>query len=347
MKVILLSCTKADQIKIKRERFHRMIVALDHCGIIGRFYFFHTKRQLINILQTEKPDIALSTDYYTRGDSNERLNIHKILGEMQIPYIGSDPKALELVLSKTDLKKKWIFQDVPTPSFFTIRKSGSRVLGSENLIQAVDYPYILKPDREGNSRGLDTSSIVFDQNSLESKLNELLETYNEVLIEKYLGNCSDIREYTVAMIGNGYHRLLMPARIILNQKKKTRIITTKDKNNHLTRALPVANQEIRKRLIQISERAFDVAGVHDYSRCDMILADGKFFAIEINGQPMIPDKWFNECAKGCQLSIDQYINAILLSGLVRNNHKRRNNLPIPTKLRKLLPAKVFRDLTLI
>ena len=324
-----------------------MVSALDHSGIIGHFYFFHTKRQLINILQTDKPDIALSTDSYTRGDSNERLNIHKILGDMQIPYIGSGPKALELVLSKTELKKKWILQDVPTPSFFTVRKSGSRVFGLENLIKAVDYPYILKPDREGNSRGLDTSSIVFDQNSLESKLSELLEIYKEVLVEKYLGCCSDIREYTVAMIGNGQHRLLMPARIILKQKKKLRIITTKDKNNHLTRALPVANEDIRKRLIKISERAFDVAGVHDYSRCDMILADGKLFAIEVNGQPMIPDKWFNECAKGVQLDVDQYINAILLSGLIRNRQESRKNLQLPPKLRGLLPAKVFEELTMI
>ncbi|MGV8025263.1 MAG: hypothetical protein AB2L18_01745 [Anaerolineaceae bacterium] len=347
MKVLLLSCTKADQIKVKTEQFQKIVSALDHSGIIGLFHFFQTKRELINMLQKEQPDIVFSTDYYTRDDFYNRLNIHKILDDLQVPYIGSNPKALELVLSKTELKKKWILQDIPTPSFFTVRKSGSQVLGLENLIQATDYPYILKPDHEGNSRGLDANSIVFDQISLQSKLRELLEIYDEIIIEKYLGMYSDMREFTVAMIGNGQRKLLMPARIILKKKKNLRIITTTDKEDHLTQAIQVSNKTLSKRLIKISEKAFETAGVSDYSRCDIILANKQLFAIEINGQPMIPDKWFEECAKGVQLNTNQYISAIVLSGLVRNSRKRKKNLQVPPLLREFLPTKVFRKLTVI
>ena len=345
MKVSLLSSPRANQISNKTKRLQRIISALERSGIDGNFHFFDTKKQLQQILQAEKPDLVFCVDYYTRGDANEPENIHQILEDLQVPYIGSDPAALELVLSKSELKKKWLHNHVSTPPYFVVQKSDSPNRKMKILDKAVDYPYILKPDREGNSRGLDANSIVFNRMTLESKLKELLAAYEEVLIEKYLGTCPDIREYTVAMIGNRGNWLLMPARVILKQKKKFRMITTRDKEDHLTRAVPVLDEDMRKRIMAESERAFEVAGVRDYSRCDMIFADGELFAIEINGQPMIPDKWFEECARGLKLDTDQCINAIFLAGLMRNIKEGKINIQIPSGLRGVLPAEIFERLT--
>lgn len=344
LKLVLLSCPKPKQVEYKTKQFRRMLTALEHSGIEGKYFLFQKKKELVKILQSETPDLVFSTDYYTKNDSNEKLNIQEVFDDLHIPYIGSDPGALELVLSKGALKKKWILQDIPTPAFFTIRKSGSKILGLENLIHAAGYPYILKPNADGNSHGLDEHSIVFDRKSLKAKLRELLKTYNEVIIEKYLGIHPDIREYTVAMIGNGDHKLLMPARITLKKKKSLRIVTTHDKDDHLTQANAVSDKKLKKRLVRFSEKAFKAAGVRDYSRCDILLANKRLYAIEINGQPMIPDKWFTECAKGAHLNTEQYINAIVLSALVRNNQKRKAVLPIPGKLRQSLPPKVYREL---
>ncbi|KAF0111714.1 MAG: D-alanine--D-alanine ligase [Chloroflexi bacterium] len=345
MKALLLHCPEIDCIKKDEERFYGMISALNRGGVIGIYYSLHAKPQIPGILLLERPDIVFSADYYALDESNERQSIHKILYELQVPYIGSTPEALELVLSKSDLKEKWQSHKVATPQFFTIKKNDIQVSGLESLLGATEYPYILKPDREGNSRGLDESSIVFDQISLESKLRELLETYEEVLIEKYLGNCSDFREFTVAMIGNGQRKLLMPAEITLKRKKSLRIITTKDKEEHHTQAIPVDDKTLLERLIELAERAFEIAGVRDYSRCDVIMADGQLFAIEINGQPMIPDKWFEVCASGVGLDSSQYINAIFLAGIVRNIEQGISNLIIPSEMRQHLPSSIFNMLT--
>lgn len=185
---------------------------------------------------------------------------------------------------------------------------------------------------------------MFDQISLELKLSELLETYETVLIEEYLGTYPDFREFTVAMIGNGQHKLLMPAEIALKRKKKLRIITTLDKDNHNTRANLVYDIALKEKLIAIAERAFETTGVRDYARCDVILAGGQLFAIEINGQPMIPDKWFEVCAKGAGLNSVQYINAIFLAGLSRNIKMGRGNLHVPTKMQEAIPAQIFEKL---
>ncbi|MHC1739963.1 MAG: hypothetical protein AB9897_02510 [Anaerolineaceae bacterium] len=261
---------------------------------------------------------------------------------MHIPYVGSSPSVLDLVISKSELKAEWCLNNVSTPAFFQVSKAAAQIFGLDILIQeAIDFPYILKPDREGNSRGLDESSIVFDKSTLKSKLGNLLRSYEEVLIEKYLGTASDLREFTVAMIGNNKNKLLMPAEITLKQKKGVRIITTQDKDDHLTQATCVVEKSLLEKLVTFAERAFEVSGVRDYSRCDLLMADGHLYAIEINGQPMIPDKWFEICASGVGLNSTQYINAIFLAGIERNIKEGKTNLTIPHQMRQILPTAIF------
>jgi D-alanine-D-alanine ligase len=256
-------------------RFANMTRALEHGGIDGKYYHLTSMEQLECLLFIEHPDIVYSADYYIKDEANNRFLIQSLLDEKSIPYVGSTPDTLEFVRSKSDLKVMWRLNHVATPAFLLVYKIGSQIFGTDALDQAADYPYILKPDREGNSRGLDESSIVFDRSALDSKLEELLQTYTEVLIEKFLGTATDIREFTVAMIGSGTNKLLMPAEITLKQKKELRIVTTKDKDNHLTQASLLADENLKKKIIEFAERAFETAGVRDYSRCDILMADGQ------------------------------------------------------------------------
>jgi len=105
-------------------------------------------------------------------------------------------------------------------------------------------------------------------------MKKLLTAYPEILVEKYLGSITGVREFTVAMIGNGSDILIMPAGITLKIPKKVRIITTHDKDEHNTQAAPVSDLALRERIIRFAEMAFEVAGVHDYARCDLLLAEG-------------------------------------------------------------------------
>ena len=342
MKVLLLSCLGEGCLSIKGERFYdRMIKALSSAGLEGSYHPLYTKAQLLNILHLEQPDIVYCADHHTTGDSGEPISIQAILDEVHIPYIGSTSETLDLVLSKSNLKAKWRLNNLPTPPFALVRKSDSKSIAFETIFQSTSYPYILKPNREGNSRGLFESSIIFDQISLESNLVELFKHYDEILVEKYLGSSPDFQEFTVAMIGNNHCRLLMPAELTLKQKKTHRIITTEDKEKHNTKATPVIEMELKREIISLAERAFDIAGVLDYSRCDVIFAGGHLYAIEINGQPMIPDKWFEVCASGIGLDSTQYLNAIFLAGIVRNNHQGKSNLTIPLKMNQHLPKSVL------
>ena len=341
MKVLIVYSPATGHEDADRARFSKILSTLDNDGIIGKLLPVKEKQQLLIALQDEQPDIVFSASYYVEDEFNEKRNIHTVLETLQIPYIGSAPEVLELVLSKSDLKKKWQTDHVNTPGYFLVNKGDSLKIFIDNQIAHTNYPFILKPDREGNSRGLNESSIVFDQMELASKLTALFESYDTVMVERYLGLLPGMKEFTVAMIGNGDQKLLMPARIVLKNKKKIRIVTTQDKETHNTKAIPVEDDEIKERIIALAEKAFTSAGVRDYSRCDIILAEGNLFAIEINGQPMIPDKWFESCAEFAGFTGTQYINAIILAGIVRNIYMGVQNLQIPFGLKKSIPIPVF------
>jgi D-alanine-D-alanine ligase-like ATP-grasp enzyme len=47
-----------------------------------------------------------------------------------------------------------------------------------------DFPYIVKPSRGGNSRGILENSIVFSSSSLKKCVQNLLTPYDEILIEQ-------------------------------------------------------------------------------------------------------------------------------------------------------------------
>ena len=341
MRVLIINRPKEGRSQTDSRRFNRMINIMKKGGIEGSYRNIQTKDELLKILPIENPDLVYCANYDIQDKSGDLVSIQRILDELNVPYIGSSPDNLELVLSKIDMKEKWKKENVPTPGFFKVYKFGSTIMGLEAPIQADDFPYILKPNREGNSRGLDQSSVVYDQYSFKKKIHELLSTYKTILVEQFMGNADALHEYTVAMIGNGRNRLLMPAEIILKMRKKIRIVTTEDKDSHLTQALTVQNPALFKKLVNFAKKPFACAGMRDYSRLDLIEADEKLYAIEINGLPMIPDKWFAVCARGVGLDSEQYINAIILAGIARVKKDRQRRLRVPPQMAQILPTPIY------
>jgi len=345
MRALIIHYNQPERKAIDNARFAQMASALQKAGIETKVCPVNSMEQLNALLNNESPEIVYCADHHLPGKNALPVNVHAHLDRLGFPYIGSGPETLELVLSKSSLKTRWQQNGVITPGYFLVQKETAGINKVEQLIKADHFPYILKPNLEGNSRGLDSNSIVFDRESLISRLDEILQRFPEVLVEEFLGGAPDIREYTVAMIGNGTDRLLMPARITLKQKKALRVITTQDKDNHNTQAEPVIEPELNRRLQEFSSHAFDAAGVRDYARCDILMTEDRLFALEINGQPMIPDRWFEMAASGVGLNSEQYIAAIFLAGIQRYIRQGKAHLSLPDKMESFLPQEIFNKLT--
>lgn len=322
-------------------RFAQMILALKRGGINATHYCIETAENLVAHLHRERPSLVFSVPYHTK----DHHNIHAILESLGCPHIGSQSAILELALSKAALKDHWRKHGVLTPDYHVIqRTSDGTISGSDELTRMDDYPYIVKPSREGNSRGLQEDSIVFNKVELDRLIARLLERYDEILVEQYLGRTPDLREFTAAMIGNGDNALVMPVEIILNTSRRWRLVTTRDKEEHLTSAIPIMDRELSREVQEKARRALLVAGVQDYARCDMLLWEGELYAIEINGQPMLPDKWFAACARTMEMDDDQYINTVFLAGIVRYLRQKSAAISIPKEMRSVVPRQIYHQL---
>jgi len=343
MKLLIINNPLPERKHLSDRRFAKMAAILLDAGIYAKLLRIQSLHDLASAISSEIPDIIYSAHYYVSGEQNERISVSAYLEDRNIPFIGSNNDVLELVLAKGKLKEKWQKAGVPTPVFHQATANNTSVVIGQ-ISQTHDFPYLLKPNLEGNSRGLAEDSIVYDFLSLEKKLEELLPAYKEILIEKYLGDAPDLREFTVGMIGNADRMILMPAEIVVKTPKAHRIITTTDKDGHHTRALPVTETVLREKLKDFARQAFTVAGVRDYARCDILMAGGKLYAIEINGLPMIPDKWFEVCAAGAGLDERQYIIAIVMEGILRNMKQSGSCLCLTPRMIQALPKFFWKNM---
>lgn len=295
------------------ERIRQLSQSLDQIGCESHIWVGSSASGLKDVITEFQPDLAWSSVYRivdTRGDIH---NCHQYLNEIGLPWVGSDPFTLQLVLAKDKLKQQWRENGVSTPDWCVVHRADDFLPD----VRWNKYPAIIKPSEEGNSRGLSQESIVADDKSAISYIASALPKFKSLLIEHYLGDDPDLHEYTVAIIGNGPTRLYMPAEIILNSKSGKRIITTADKDQHHTRAIPVDEENMNTQIKNFARQAVEVAGVSDYARLDVLYSYGEFYAIEINGQPMLPDLWFDTCAKSAGLDRLEYIRSILKSSQSR------------------------------
>lgn len=340
LKALIINRNRPTRELIDTKRFQKMIKTLKKGGIEARYHTLETKQSLLALLKCEQPNLVYCANYYILDEDGSPTNAHALIDELGIGRVGSAVDALELVLSKSALKQKWVRDHIATPPFFVLRQANGQVTGLKTALNAADYPYILKPDSEGNSRGLDSSSVVFNAESLYSKAQALLVQYKQVMVEKFLGGASDLHEYTVALIGSGEQKLLLPAEIRLKIRKRVRLVTTADKDQHRTQAVPIRDEILRKKLSSFANKAFTSAGIRDYARLDVLSVNGQLYAIEINGLPMIPDKWFETCAKSMPMQDNQYLNAIFLSSIIRARSEGKQ-IQVPAEMKQALPWGVF------
>jgi len=286
-----------------------------------------------------KPEIVFSAAYESKGMAGQKNTIiHQFLDTLGIPYIGSSPETLELALSKYKLKRCLLDAGIATPGYFLFRSGLFLDPYGERSALPSNFPYILKPCREGNSRGISEDSIVWDESSMLTRLGVMSKQYSEILIEEYLGKDGELREFTVAMIGNDRHRYILPAEIKLLSKHPHRLITTDDKVHPKTLAIPVDEAGLTSRIRRLAEEVFDTIEARDYARCDLLYVKGKLLVIEVNGQPMIPDKWFDTCAQTIGMSRREYCLAIFYAGMSRYSKTRDTTWSVPQELLDAIQA---------
>lgn len=325
-------------------RFRKMVDALKLGGLESDQCAPPTLPRYMHALDSYRPDLVFCS-FFRFGGSDGEGYLRDFAIQSGIGWIGSSSDIMELALSKSRLKARWRVGEIPTPDWFVVRRySDGSIDGLEQMESARNYPYIVKPANEGNSRGIDDHSVVHSSIELYARATFVAERYGEALVERYVAGGPDSREFTVAMIGNG-PRALLGAIEIKKAKPESVVVSEEDKEGQTTQVLPVEDCKLKEKIERLAQKVFMTSGARDYARCDILLHEGKLYAIEMNGQPMVPDRWFEACSREMGLDEVQYLNAIIVSGIIGNAQTGHAYITIPREMAKLVPLDIMERLS--
>jgi D-alanine-D-alanine ligase len=214
---------------------------------------------------------------------------------LDIPYTHSSPTVHAIGLNKE-------FTKLILKSGGIARVPGSQTVNSNDFVlkQELKFPIIVKPNKEGSSKGVLDKNIVSNEKDLRDRVENLLKEIRvEVLIEEYING----REFTVAVLGNNPPKVLpiieqkfdfLPKgmnRIASYELKWLYEDTLKDLGDAYVCPAKV-EEELRKEIEETSIKVFKFLDVKDCARIDYRLnVNNELYFLEINTLPGInPDE---------------------------------------------------------
>lgn len=220
------------------------------------------------------------------GDIITESEVAAKLDSLNIPYTGSDAKALEICLHKAKTKEVLEENGIPTPRF--------QIFGESCKELNLDFPVIVKPLHTDGSLGINMDSVVNDIASLKKKVNEIISLYKQpAIVEEYL----DGREINVALIGNRNNIEVLPlSEIIFSYAENIpKIVSYESKwvedsdfyKQSVGKCPAVLDLKTEKRIIDVAKKTFSVLGCRDYARIDIRLKDDVPYVLEINTKPCL------------------------------------------------------------
>lgn len=238
------------------------------------------------------------------GRGGEDGVIQGLLEMLHIPYTGSDVLASSLAMDKVRSKQLWLAAGLPTPDFICLHKSDS--LNTEEFVQRLGLPLIVKPVQEGSSLGM---SKVKQQDELEEACHQAFDYGDEILLEAWIEGA----EYTLSIIGQQslpMIRLQTPHEFYDFDAKYVA-----DTTDYLCPCgLDKAQEE---NMSLLAQQAFQVLGVQGWGRVDFMLDEqGQAWLIEINTVPGLTDhSLVPMSAAQAGMDFDELVWNILLSSM--------------------------------
>lgn len=270
-----------------------------------------------------RPDLVFNIAEGLYGASRES-QIPALLEMLRIPYTGSDPISLGICLDKHRTKEILAYHKVATANFTLIRHAAE-------LPEGMRYPLMVKPTREGSSKGVTDKALVQTAAELQQQLDRVWNHYQQpALVEEFLSG----REFTVAMIGNGDQLRVLPiveidfstlpvgANPIYSYEAKW--LWDREEAPLRIFACPAPLDAMLQRAIEtVCRRAFTVLGCRDWCRIDVRLDDaGIPNIIELNPLPgVLPRAEQNSCfpkaARAAGLTYPEMILAVVSAACQR------------------------------
>ena len=210
------------------------------------------------------------------GRHGEDGTVQGALELLGIPYTGPGVMASSIAIDKIMTKRIWRFEGLSTPDWRLV----SNAAETEQALQALGAPMIVKPSREGSTIGL--TKVTSPEQC--AKAYALASQYDpEVLCEQFIEG----DETTCPVLGEGAAAQALPViRIVApegNYDYQNKYFTDTTQY-HCPSGLPAHEEAAIQRLV---EKAFRALGCRGWARADIMIraSDRQPFLLEINTSP--------------------------------------------------------------
>lgn len=267
-------------------------------------------------------DIVFNIAEGLKGESRESF-IPAICELLQIHYTGSGPLALALTLDKARTKEILKFYKIPTPRFQVFNNASEKLNGDMKL------PLIVKPLREGSSKGIKDNSLVKNEKELMSRVKEMITAYDQPAIaEEYIA----CREFTVGILGNKNPKVLpiveirfdnLPEGMHKFDSYEAKWTYDNPNSNHDPLICPAKlTKKLEAKIKKVCLDAYGALDCKDWCRIDLRVRNGIPYILELNALPgMMPDpkenSRFPRAAFTAGMTYNQVINEVLNHALTR------------------------------
>ena len=252
---------------------------------------------------------------------NREAQVPALCELLGIPYTGSDSATLAIALDKALGKKVLLQHDILTPKFQVMESA------RERLSPDMKFPLIVKPNAEGSSKGIGSTSVVDSEEELRVAVKVCVERYRQpALVEEYIAG----REFTVGLLGDKRPRVLPPMEIKFKKNTARPVYdyaVKQEWEEHVYYECPAKLTESEQKAMEkIARATFWALDCRDVARVDMRMdSDGRVYVLEVNPLPGLTPGYSDLVliAQAVGMEYDQLIAEIMVGGLRRMREKRR------------------------
>jgi D-alanine-D-alanine ligase len=242
------------------------------------------------------------TVFLVEADENTFLKLKELKGQIDIVFniaegLWGDARESQVPLFCEVLKIPYTHSGPTTHAIKLDKEFTKYVLkgaGIANVPGDSNFPLIVKPNREGSSKGIMDKNVVRNKEELDKQIKELSKTFDgDILVEEYIEG----REFTVAVLGNKDPQVLpiVEQKFDFLPKGMNKIASFElkwiyeDTLKNLSDAYDCPaklDKKLEDEIVNTSKEIYRLLDVRDCARIDYRLdKEGKLYFLEINTLP--------------------------------------------------------------
>lgn len=234
-------------------------------------------KQDIDELISQNFDVFVNLCDGTPDDELSGIGLVSYLEERGVAFTGATPAFFDP--TRAEMKSAAVKVNIPIPGTIFIRNQDEL----ESIECKLQYPLLVKPPNGYASVGLSKNSRVDDFDSLKSQSSLVFDRFGGVLIEEFIEG----REFTTLVAENPDNPdqpvTFQPVEFNFPPGENFKHYDMKWKEYELMSVHPVSDENINKRLRELTKRQFLSMNGTGYARCDFRMNDqGDLFLLEIN-----------------------------------------------------------------